>query len=46
MRLDRHKGLHRNVRQLIVLQNKLNIKYNSKLSDTEIIAEIKLAHIK
>ena len=40
MRLDHYKGLYGNVRQLVVLQNKLNIKNDSKLSNIDIIGEI------
>ena len=46
MRLDHYKGLNGDVRQLIVLQNRLNIKYDSELLDMDIIDEIKLAHNK
>ena len=41
MRKAYHLGLHKNIRQLIVLQNKLQIKYNKKLSLPQTINNIR-----
>ena len=46
MRLDHYKVLHGHVRQLIIFPNKLNIKYDSKISDIDMIDKIKIAHTK
>ena len=41
MRNYHYSGTHGNVRQLIVLQNKLNIKYGATLYDEDIIDRLK-----
>ena len=42
-RQDHYNELHGNVGQLIVLYNKLNIKYDTNLSENDVIANLKLA---
>ena len=39
-------SLHSNVRKLVVLQNKLNIKYETDLTDDEIINKVKECYAK